>query len=312
VARGDSVVVLDDLSTGRSENLEAAMAAGEVELVEGSVVDEGLVEECLAGVDGCVHLASAVGVKLILDRPLESLLNNVRGADVVVGAAARSGRRLLFASTSEIYGKDCGSALSESSDRSLGPPSTLRWSYSTAKAFGESLIHAYRREGRCNAVIVRPFNTVGPRQVGAYGMVLPRFLRQALDGKPLTVYGDGSQSRCFTHVYDAVEALLALLDSDVAEGGTYNIGSPIEVPIIELARRVIDRTGSSSRIEFVPYGVAYGGDFEELGRRKPDITAIRDAVQWEPRRSLTDMIDDTMAYERERLGASTNTAASTA
>jgi UDP-glucose 4-epimerase len=207
---------------------------------------------------------------------------------------------VLFASSSEIYGKDSDGALTEVADRTLGPPQTLRWSYSTAKAFGESLVHAYQRELDSPSVIVRIFNTVGPRQAGTYGMVLPRFVRQALAGRNLTVYGDGAQSRCFTHVHDTIAALTSLMDSDRAVGSTFNVGSPVEVPIVELARQVIDRSGSSAEIEFVPYECAYGEDFEELGRRKPDIEAIRNTVDWEPKRTLTEMIDDTIAYEESR------------
>jgi UDP-glucose 4-epimerase len=299
VANGDEALVIDDFSTGRPENLAAALETGHVKLVEGSVTDTALVEGSMASVDACFHLASAVGVKLILGQPLDSLLRNVRGCDVVLGAAAECRTRVLFASSSEIYGKDNDEALDEDADRTLGAPQTLRWSYSTAKAFGESLAHAYQRELGTEAVIVRLFNTVGPRQAGAYGMVLPRFVRQALAGESISVYGDGAQSRCFTHVYDTVAALTSLIGSDAAVGNTYNVGSPVEVPIIELARQVAERTGTDSEIEFIPYDEAYAGDdFEELGRRKPNIDAIREAVGWEPSRTLVEMIDDTLVYER--------------
>ncbi len=301
IAGGDEVLVVDDLSTGRRENLKGALQTGRVELVEGSILDADLVARSMDSVDACFHLASAVGVKLILGKPLDSLLRNVRGCDVVMGAAAGAGKRVLFASSSEIYGKDNDEALDENADRTLGAPQTLRWSYSTAKAFGESLAHSYQRENGSESVIVRIFNTVGPRQAGAYGMVLPRFVRQALAGESITVYGDGAQSRCFTHVLDTVSALIALMRSDQAVGETFNVGSPVEVPIVELARQVVERSATESEIVFIPYDEAYGddgGDFEELGRRKPNIDAIRDAVGWEPTRTLVEMIDDTIAHER--------------
>ena len=216
VAGGDEVVVLDDLSTGNRENLEGALRLEGVELLEGSVLDADLVEDCMGRVDCCFHLASAVGVKLILDKPLDSLLRNVRGPTWSSGPRSRHRRRLVFASSSEVYGKDNDAALSETADRILGAPQTLRWSYSTAKAFGESLAHAHQRQAGSETVIVRLFNTVGPRQSGAYGMVLPRFVKQAMAGKPITVFGDGAQSRCFTHVHDTVRALMAMMGSATA------------------------------------------------------------------------------------------------
>jgi UDP-glucose 4-epimerase len=298
-ARGDTVLVLDDLSTGGSENLEGALGSNLVELVEGSVLDEDLVDDCMQSVDDCLHLASAVGVQLVVSRPLETLRRNVHGNDVVISAAARRGRPLLFASTSEIYGKRSDGALSEDSDRLLGPPDKLRWSYATAKAFGEALVYSYVREQSCRMSVVRLFNTVGPRQTGAYGMVLPRFVRQALNGEDLTVFGNGTQSRCFAHVLDVVHAMLLVLDDDRATGRAFNIGSATEIAIVELARRVIERTGSQSKISLVPYEEAYDDGFEELGRRKPDTAALRELTGWVPARTVDDAIDDVIAYERQ-------------
>ena len=302
---GHEVVVLDDLSTGSQSNLEAALESRAVQLRRGSILDDELVDECMASADCCFHLASAVGVQLILERPLESLRRNVRGTEVVADAAARHDCRILFASSSEVYGVSSqtnGSrdgALSEDALRTLGPPATLRWAYATAKSFGESLLHAHSREGDLELVIARLFNTVGPRQVGAYGMVLPRFAGQAISGEPLTVFGDGTQSRCFTHVTDTTAALAALARSDAAVGGTFNVGSDREVRIVDLAKQVIERAESASAIELVPYERAYGPDFEELGRRKPELSAIRECIGWSPRRTLAEMIDDAIAYQRE-------------
>lgn len=296
--RGDSVLVLDDLSTGRWENLEHVQDPGLVELVEGSVVDESLVDECFGSVDRCVHLASAVGVQLVMSRPLDSLQRNVRGNDIVISAAARHRRPLLFASTSEIYGKHSDGALGEESDRILGPPSTLRWSYATAKAFGEALAFSYAREHGSDMIVARLFNTVGPRQTGAYGMVLPRFVRQALAGDDLTVYGNGTQSRCFAHVLDVVYGIVLLLEEEKAVGRAFNIGATTETAIVELARNVIERTGSDSAIRLVPYDEAYDDGFEELGRRQPDTGALHELTGWTPARSVDDAIDDVVAFER--------------
>lgn len=296
--RGDSVLVLDDLSTGSRNNLEHLLDSDLVELVEGSAVDETLVDECFDSVDRCVHLASAVGVQLVVSRPLDSLQRNVRGNDVVISAAARHRCPLLFASTSEVYGKHSDGALTEDSDRILGPTSTLRWSYATAKAFGEALAFSYVREYGCDMTVVRLFNTVGPRQTGAYGMVLPRFVRQALAGDDLTVFGNGTQSRCFAHVADVIYGIVLLLEEEQAAGRVFNIGATAETPIVELARKVLERTGSGSAIRLVPYDEAYEDGFEELGRRKPDTTALEALTGWGPARSVEDAIDDVIAFER--------------
>jgi UDP-glucose 4-epimerase len=292
VARGDEVVILDDLSTGRRENIVHLLDSGGAVFVDGSVLDAELVDEWVERTDSCFHLASAVGVKLVVDSPLESLLRNVRGADVVAHAAAHYGRRLLFTSTSEVYGKHSNGALREDSDCLLGPSSRSRWGYATTKAFGEMLAFGYARERDARTVVVRLFNSVGPRQLGSYGMVLPRFVSQALKGDDLTVYGDGTQSRCFTHVYDTVEAIVAVAESERAVGGAFNVGATREITIQKLAERVIERTGSSSRIRHVPYREAYGEGFEELGSRKPDTSAIEQLCGWRPRRTIDDAIDD--------------------
>jgi UDP-glucose 4-epimerase len=298
-ARDARVVVLDDLSTGDQGNL-AHSESGDVELVEGSTNDEALVETLMADADLCFHLASAVGVQLVVSHPLDSLLKNVRGTDVVMAAAARHGTRLLFTSTSEVYGKNSSGSLGEEADRLLGSPFKARWVYETSKAFGECLAHSYHRDRGARMTVARLFNTVGPRQVSQYGMVVPTFVRQALSDQPLTVYGDGSQTRCFAHVTDTVRGLVELMDVEGSVGRVFNIGSSTEIPIVELARRVIEHAGSSSQIDFVPYDDAYDVGFEELGRRKPDTSAIRQLIGWSPRLSVDDAIRDVVAFERRR------------
>jgi UDP-glucose 4-epimerase len=270
--RGDSVVILDDLSTGRRENVRHLLTRGKAELVEGSVLDEALVDDLMRDADTCFHLAAAVGVKLVVSRPLASLLGNVRGAEIVIGAAARHRKQLVFTSSSEIYGKQGEHAIHEDSDRILGALSKSRWGYSTAKAIGEILAYEY-------------------------GMVLPRVVRQALRGEDLTVYGNGTQTRCFIHVHDAVDALVRLSDREGALGRAFNVGNPGELSITALARKVIGRTGSRSSIRFVPYGQAYPEGFEELGRRRPDTAALQRLTGWRPRRTVDDAIDDVVRYD---------------
>jgi UDP-glucose 4-epimerase len=298
-ARGDEVVILDDLSTGSRRNIEPLIAGGKAELHVGSAEDTEVVEALIGRCDGCFHLASSVGVKLIVDQPLDSVLRTVRATDTVLSAAARLDTRLLFTCTSEIYGKSGGQPLREDSDRVIGPPTLSRWSYATAKAFGETLAYGYTRERGARMTVARLFNSVGPRQASAYGMVVPRFVRQALAGEDLAVYGDGSQSRCFTHVADTVDALVRLADADTTIGEVYNVGSADEMTIVELARRVIERTGANVGIRFVPYEEAYGEGFDELGKRRPDCDKIQSAIGWQARRTVDDAIDDVIAYERE-------------
>lgn len=297
-ARGDAIVLLDDLSTGRRANVEPLPPG--IELVEGSACDAELVDALVRRVDCVWHLAAAVGVRLVVSDPLESLLSNVRGADVVLNAAARHGRTLLYSSTSEVYGKNAADALSEDADRVLGPTQRTRWAYATAKAFGESLAHGLHRDRGARCVTVRLFNVVGPRQTGQYGMVLPRFVDQALARRALTVYGDGTQTRCFAHVDDVIDALVALHDEPAAVGGVFNVGGSSELSIRELAERVLERSGSGSAITLVPYEQAYGDGFEELGRRRPDTSRLRALTGWAPRRTIDDAIDDVIAHEQRR------------
>ena len=301
IAHGNHVTALDDLSTGRTDNVDHLFEAEQFEFVDGSSLDEELVDRLVSESDVCFHLASAVGVQLIVSNPLESLLKNVRGTDCVLSAAARHGKRLLYTSTSEVYGKNSSGALNEDADRILGSPFKSRWSYAIAKGFGESMAYGLHRDRGAQMITVRLFNTVGPRQTGMYGMVVPRFVRQALEGEDLTVYGNGTQTRCFAHVHDIVQAMLMLFDNDEAIGGVYNVGSSTEIAIVELARRVIERTGSTSKIQLVPYDEAYDEGFEELGRRQPDTTALQTLTGWAPSRTVDDAIDDVVLHEQSRL-----------
>jgi nucleoside-diphosphate-sugar epimerase len=296
----DQIVILDNLSTGRLEHIQHLLTDDTVRFIEGSVTDAALVDELMAEADMCVHLASAVGVQMIVDEPLETLMRSVRGSNVVMHAAARHNVRVQFSSTSEVYGKHTNGALTEQDDLIFGSPSKGRWTYAIAKTFGEALIAGYQNRRGVDATVVRLFNTVGPRQTGQYGMVLPRFVRQALNGEDLTVFGSGAQTRCFTHVRDTVSALMLLADCDAADGATFNIGSSEPIPIVELARRVIERTQSDSGIVLVPYEEAYGDGFEELGSRQPDTTALRNLTGWQPRYTVEDAIDDVIEYERAR------------
>jgi UDP-glucose 4-epimerase len=295
LARGDRVVAVDNLSTGCLANIATAGGEPAFSFVHGSVIDELLVDELVRDCDTVVHLAAAVGVKLVMEHPLRSFTTNIRGTAVVMEAAHRYRRPVLLASTSEIYGKNGAGPLSETHDRVLGSPSVTRWAYSTAKAVDEVLAYAYHRERGLPTTVVRLFNTVGPRQSPAYGMVLPRFVRQALAGEPLTVYGDGRQTRCFGHVSDSVAAMLGLLGRDEAVGDVFNVGSQEEITILELAQKVISRTGSSSTIRLVPYGEAYGTGFEDMQRRVPDTAKLRRLLDWAPTRTLNETLDEMLA-----------------
>ena len=306
IARGDEVVAMDDLSTGSLSNLRHLRDHHRLSFVRGSILDHPSVSELVGTTDAVVHLAAAVGVKLIVEKPLESLITNIRGTEIVLDAAARHGRKILLTSTSEIYGKNASGPLREDADRILGSPFKARWSYSTAKAVDEILAQAYWRDRGVPSIVVRLFNCVGPRQTGAFGMVLPRFVRQALVGEDLTVYGDGEQRRCFCHVLDAVEALIALLDNPGAVGDVFNGGAPQELSINELARLVIDLTRSSSAIVHIPYDEAYEEGFEDMERRVPDISKIRALTSWAPSLDLERCVGDVIESERAALQAASS------
>jgi UDP-glucose 4-epimerase len=301
LARGEEVVALDDLSTGSTLNLQHLEGTPGFTFHRGTILDHGLVATLAARADVVVHLAAAVGVKLIVERPLDSLITNIRGTEVVLDAVARARCKVLVTSTSEIYGKNADGPLREDADRILGSPFKARWSYSTAKAVDEILAHAYGRDLGLSVVVVRLFNCVGPRQTGTYGMVVPRFVRQALRGEDLTVYGDGRQQRCFCHVTDSVGAVLALLDNPGADGEVFNVGSQEEVTIDELAAMVIDMTGSSSTIVHIPYDEAYERGFEDMPRRVPDISKVTRLTGWRPSRTLRQTLADVIEHEGQLL-----------
>jgi UDP-glucose 4-epimerase len=287
---GHEVTGLDDLSTGRLENLAAVTPHPRFRLVLGSILDADLVDDLCDGADRVFHLAAAVGAFVIMDRTLESLRTNIHGTENVVDAAHRNEARILVASTSEIYGKNSKVGLREDDDRIAGSPLKSRWSYSEAKAIDESLVSAYVAERGLWAVIARLFNTVGPRQTGRYGMVIPRFVRQGLSGEPLTVFGTGDQVRCFCHVHDVIPALIDLLETQDARGRAVNIGSSEQVSVAGLADLVIAATGSSGGITRSSYLEAYGAGYEDMQRRVPDCTLARGLVGFASVRTLDDII----------------------
>jgi len=289
---GHELIVLDDLSTGRLSNLEAVLPSSKVEFIEGSILDSNLIELLVKKVDYVFHLAAAVGVFNIVDRPLESLLTNVRGTENVLEAANKEGKPVFITSSSEVYGKNVSDSLSESDDRILGSPVTLRWSYSEAKAIDESMAYAYFKEKGLETRIVRFFNTVGPRQLGTYGMVVPRFVQSALVNEPITIYGDGKQTRCFAHVYDVIDAVIAIAFAENTVGKVLNIGNDFEISINDLAQKIIAETDSRSEVVYIPYEEAYGNGFEDMERRVPNIELINQLVGWKPRRDLAAMIRD--------------------
>lgn len=301
---GAQVTVLDNLSTGQQSNLNAVQ--DQVRLVHGSVLDPLLTDELVSESDVVVHLAAAVGVKLIVEHPLRSFITNIRGAETVLEAAHRYRKKVLLASTSEVYGKTTKVPFREDDDRVLGSNKVSRWGYSTSKAVDEILAFAYWREKGLPTVVVRLFNTVGPRQTPAYGMVLPRFVEQALKGEPLTVYGDGSQTRCFCHVEDVVDALLRLLEDPSCVGDVFNVGATEEISIYQTAERVIATTGSSSQIQLVAYEDAYEEGFEDMMRRVPDISKIREAVGWEPKTGLDQIIVELVEHVKQRAGTASS------
>ncbi|MFC9749348.1 NAD-dependent epimerase/dehydratase family protein [Streptomyces niveus] len=295
---GHEVVILDDISTGSADNLAAWADEPRLRFVQGSVCDAEAVESCMAGVDRIFHLAAAVGVFTIMGKTLESLRTNLGGTETVLEAARRHDVPILVASTSEVYGKNTADGLTEDADRIVGSPLKNRWSYAEAKALDETMAYLYGVEYGVRTVIVRLFNTVGPRQSGRYGMVIPRFVQQALAGEPVTLFGDGQQIRCFCHVLDVIPSLVALLEDEGAHGTVYNLGSSEQVSMAELAAKVIAATGSSSTVVKIPYEQAYGPGFEDMQRRIPNCDKARDRIGFRPTRTLDDIIESVIAQNR--------------
>ncbi len=297
LARGDEVFVLDNLSTGSIENIEALKRETRFHYTIDSVTNEPVCAELIDRVDVVFHLAAAVGVKLIVESPVNTIETNVHGTEMVLKLANKKKKKVLVASTSEVYGKSNDVPFHEEADLVLGPTSKGRWSYACSKAIDEFLALAYFKEKRLPVVIVRLFNTVGPRQTGRYGMVVPNFVKQALLGHPLTVFGDGTQSRCFTYVSDVVGALIGLADHEAAVGQVFNIGnSTEEISILDLAKRVKERTRSKSEIVLVPYARAYEEGFEDMPRRVPDTSKLKALIGYEPRVQLDEILDRVSAY----------------
>jgi UDP-glucose 4-epimerase len=330
---GHSVSVIDDLSTGSIQNIEhlklgysavngtatthwgrlsvVASGSSKFQYIIDSVTNVPLMAELVDQCDVVYHLAAAVGVKLIVESPVRTIETNVRGSEVVLQLANKKKKKVFVASTSEVYGKASKVPFSEDDDLVMGPTVKGRWAYACSKALDEFLAIAYWKEKRLPVVVVRLFNTVGPRQTGQYGMVLPSFVRQALRNKPITVYGNGKQSRSFTYVGDVVEALIKLADCDRAVGQVLNIGNAEEIAIEDLARRVKALAVSHSPIEYIPYAMAYEEGFEDMVRRVPDISKIRGYIGWEPRVQLNEMIEKVIGFEREKLREEEGVAVST-
>jgi UDP-glucose 4-epimerase len=302
IREGRHVWVVDDLSTGRLENLATVRYDPKLHLMVDTILNHTLLSEIMARVGEVVHLAAVVGVKRVLEQPVNTITTNVRGTEIILDLCNKYRTKLFVASTSEIYGKG-GDKLDEDHDRVMGSVRNWRWAYACTKEMDEFLSMAYHEERGLPVIIGRLFNVVGPRQTGQYGMVVPTFVKQALNGEPLTVYGDGSQRRCFCHVADTVEAICRLMAAEHAVGGIFNIGVEEEISMLDLAEKIKARSGSTSEVRLIPYQEAYGGGFEDMERRQPNIQRIADTVGWRPTRSLDDIIDETIAYHR-KMGAS--------
>ena len=290
ISKGDEVTILDNLSTGSHENI--AHLKGKIEVIQGDIRDKALVESLVDNSELVLHMAAALGVDNILENPIESISTNFYGSEIVLGATLKYDKRILIASTSEIYGKNTKQPLSETDDRVIGTPQKLRWTYSDAKALEEATAHFLFLTKQLKVTTIRFFNTVGPRQTGKYGMVIPRFVRAAIENKSLKIFGDGSQTRVFCHVNDSVKAILALATNDKTIGEVFNIGGRGEISILNLAKLIIKQTNSKSEITFTDYEDAYATGFEEMARRVPDISKLTKFTGWEPKIDIEKIIDD--------------------
>ena len=289
ITRGDTVTILDNMSTGSRKNI--AHLEGKITIFEGDIRDKDLVDTLVKESDTVFHMAAALGVKNIMEHTIESIDRNFSGSEVVLNAATKHNKRLIIASTSEIYGKNPNQPLNEESDRVVGAPQKIRWTYSDAKALEEAVAHTLHKTHGLKVTTVRFFNTVGPRQTGQYGMVVPRFIQAALKNEEIIIYDDGSQSRVFCHVEDAVKAVLTLADTDSTIGDYFNVGGTGETTIKQLAEKIIERTNSTSEINYIPYADAYPAGFEDMQRRVPDITKIKNTIGWQPTHTLDSIID---------------------
>jgi UDP-glucose 4-epimerase len=294
LAQGDTPVILDNLSTGQLANI--AHIQNKVEIHQGDIRDAALVNKLTEQADLVLHMAAALGVNTILEKTVESVSTNFTGSEVVLQAALKHNKRIIIASTSEIYGKNPKQPLSEIDDRVVGAPQKIRWTYSDAKAIEEAMAFALHQEKNLPVTTVRLFNTVGPRQSGRYGMVVPRFVHAALKNEPITIYGDGTQSRVFCHVVDAVQAIATIATTDSTIGDVYNVGGKGEVTIKQLAEKVLEVTGSTSEFTYTPYSDAYPAGFEDIQRRVPDISKVKGAIGWSPSRDLQQIISDIAAH----------------
>ncbi len=295
IARGDEVIILDNMSTGSRANI--AHLEGKISIHEGDIRDRDVVEKLVKDSDLVLHMAAALGVKNIMEHTIESIDRNFTGSEVVLNAATKFAKRIIIASTSEIYGKNPNQPLHEESDRVVGAPQKIRWTYSDAKALEEAVAHTLHKTHGLKVSTVRFFNTVGPRQTGQYGMVVPRFIQSALKNEPITIYDDGSQSRVFCHVEDATRAVLKLAETDSTIGDYFNVGGTGETTIKELAEKIIQRTKSTSTINFIPYSEAYPAGFEDMQRRVPDISKIKNSIGWQPSYTLDSIIDSIVSSQ---------------
>jgi UDP-glucose 4-epimerase len=294
VNAGDTVTLLDNFSTGSQSNI--AHLEDKVTTIDGDIRNVELIDQLTKDSDLVLHMAAALGVNTILESPLESMSTNITGSKVVLNAAATHNKRIIIASTSEIYGKNPKQPLSEGDDRVVGAPQKIRWTYSDAKAIEEAMAFALHQEKKLAVSTVRLFNTVGPRQTGRYGMVVPRFVHAAIKNEPITIYGNGTQSRVFCHVLDAVSAIATMAAKDSTIGDVYNVGGTGEVTIKQLAEQVLSVTGSKSAITYTPYSEAYPAGFEDIQRRVPDISKVQNAIGWTPTKDLTQIISDIAAH----------------
>lgn len=301
--QGDQVTILDDFSTGSRDNIADLQKTEKLfSVVEGSVLDPQTVDPLMADCDLCYHLAAAVGVYTIVEQPLNSLMTNIKGTEVVLEKANKYRKKILVASTSEVYGKSNKFPFKEDDDTIMGPTYKSRWSYAYAKAMDEFMALAYFQEKSLPVVVVRFFNTVGPKQTGRYGMVIPNFVRQALKNENITIFGDGHQSRCFTYVGDSVQAIMALMKTKEAEGQIFNVGNNKEISIEDLAKLIIAKTGSKSQLTYIPYEKAYPLGFEDMERRIPDLSKVKNLIGFQPTVELDEILDLVIAHKRQKLG----------